>query len=964
MRFKSIIALSVLLVYAFCAFGDQMVERGAKISFFVGKAMAKKGDAKEWKDVKLNQKLSSGDALRTMVESRVDIETSEGTVINIMENTVFEMSELFQNARTKASVTKLNVKTGSILANVKKLTNSRSSFEFETPTATAAIRGTELEIDVLQGRTQLRVKDGTVEFKNKSGGRPAFVFTNQQATAEEGKNGVNVELLKGAKDQKKEGDLALEITSPADGAALTSAVVAFAGKTEPGAVVKINGAQEAAIGSDGSFSGTFSFPEGALGDQALLFTAIKEGRTAVKGVQFTIGAPAPKSVSLAVTEPASNALVTSEIVKVSGTATPGAAIKFGDGQEAASSDGKFSVSYKLPSKEPGNYEIKVTADLSGAVQSVVVPVSIIEPPREMMLILNTPSEGEEFVRKNQIPVEGVTLPGAKVTFGSGASVVADATGMFKGVYEVPKKYGVQELAFTSTLGSKSQKVTVKINLTPGTAGCVVEILDPSAGSEVPVEFEVKGSVDNPDNNAVVTVNGVQAAVTGNAFTAKVNTGFRTEQGERLSLTITSPAAGASLTRLPVIIRGRVTPPLARVFLDGTKEAKVLSDGNFEAEYPMSDETGDYTVEVSAVLETGEIVKKPFDITAASECGGVKSAPVKTTVNVAVGASQTSGETKTSVAFHYEKQKYDLVLMALAPRCLGDKIEIEVRTNAVELRANDKVVPLQGAGGTLRSWKHVIDNTDLGCYAATDVTFAANDEAANPSAKEVTVTLGCPLSNTQKPTLMVVDNGGSKLGITVFDKSFACEKADEEVAVTIEATGEGQIADLTYTRNGQTQLIDKVGGVGVIYTVKAVDKGNNTVIATKTVPAYISNTPRITLINPPGFASTVQVKSNPPYPPGEDRPEGELEFSFRVDNVDGDNPRLLKRVEFRPSMGKVSIFEGASMPTDLTFEPTPVAYSTKDFLRPGVSKTITYTIKVIDITERETVKTGTVTILAK
>ncbi len=190
----SLVTILSFLVSA--PFAEQMIERGAKISYFVGKVMVKKGDDKDWKDVKIGMKLSSKDAIRTYVESKVDIETPEGTIINIMENTVFELNEVFQNARTKANTTTVSVKTGSVWANVKKLTNQRSTFTFETPTATAAIRGTELGIVVDKGLTRVSVKSGKVEVQNKAGGKPVFVFDNQEAHVQKDKGGVDVVPMK------------------------------------------------------------------------------------------------------------------------------------------------------------------------------------------------------------------------------------------------------------------------------------------------------------------------------------------------------------------------------------------------------------------------------------------------------------------------------------------------------------------------------------------------------------------------------------------------------------------------------------------------------------------------------------------------------------------------------------------------------------------------------------------------
>ncbi|MFH0919223.1 MAG: FecR domain-containing protein, partial [Fibrobacterota bacterium] len=827
-RIKAIVLLTSLILLAGVATAEQMIDRGAKVNFYVGKVMIKHANEKEWLDAKIGMKLKSADAVRTYVESKCDIETPEGTVINIQENTVFELSEVFQNARTKANDTKVNIKTGSVWANVKKLTNKRSSFVFETPTATAAIRGTELGIDVGEGKTRVHVKEGSVEVQSRSGGRPVFVFENQQAYVEKGKDGVDVQPEKG--DSGSGGnDLPFELNSPKEGQEIAGLIVPLSGKTAPGATIKVVGGTDLIAAADGSFNGSITLPEGLTGETVIAMAAIFQGKTSTKTVKLKLkqsDATPAKEVMVAIVEPAEGASYTSNLVPCIGTATPGAQLTFGDGQQiTAGPDGVFNVKYKLPGTAVGAYDVKVSAALAGAVKSASVNVKIVEVMKELAIVLNAPSPGEEFIKTNKIPVEGITLPGAKVTFGSGAALVADATGAFRGIYEVAKKFGEHELAFTVTAGSVTKKLAVKIKVVADAAGCLAEVLDPSNGADVPPDFTVNGKVDNPDNNAIVYVNGVPATVTGNAFTALVSSGFRMDQGGQLLLSVTEPRAGAKYVKLPIMVRGKVTPATAKVLIDGTKEARVSSDGSFEAEYPMSDETGDYDVEVIALLESGQEIKKKFDVNVQTECNGVRAVPVKVTYNIELGMGKTSGEQKQSVNFRYDKQKYELVLLAGTPVCANGRVAIDVKTNAAELRANDKIIPLSGAGGTLRSARYDIDFSDRSCFPENEVTFTATDESANPPSKEQVVSWSCPILNLEKPELTLTDLNNC-LSIRVNDKSFLCDKAEENIRITVEATGKGQIFDLDVSKNGESPCVPFEDGVNILYTVKALDKGKN------------------------------------------------------------------------------------------------------------------------------------------
>jgi len=956
--FSLMSALALMLFLFTTVRSEQMVDRGAKVSFFVGKVMVKKGDEKDWKDVKIGMRLSSKDAIRTYVESKADIETPEGTVINILENTVFELTEIFQNARTKANNTTVAIKTGSVWANVKKLTNQRSSFTFETPTATAAIRGTELGIEVGLGKTRVKVRTGKVEVQNRAGGKPVYVFDNQEANVIKDKSGVDVAPLKSDSTAGKPRDeLMLDLTSPRDGEELATNVITITGKTVPGALIKVNGGSDITPSPDGSFAGTLTLPDAAAGDQEVIVAAVLQGKTALRSVKVVLKKAGAKEVALTLTEPLEGAMVTSGSVQVSGTVTPGATLIFGDGQVTMSADGLFSLPYKL-SAAPGAYTVKVSATLGTAVKTLTVNVNVIEPPRELVLLVNKPSEGEEFSKINVIPVQGVTLPGAKVTFGSGASVTADNTGAFKGMYELPKKMGETELTFTAASGSAVKKATVKVKLVQDQTGCIAEILDPANGADVEPQFTVKGKVDNPDGKTLVFVNGAPATVTQNTFTAVVATGFQKNQGGQLSLSVSEPKPGARLIKLPVMIRGKVTPPMAKVLIDGSKEARVFSDGAFEAEYPMSDETGDYEAEVSAVLESGQDVKKKFDVNVQTECAGVRSAPVKATVNVNLGTAATSGEKKVPVAFHYEKQKYPLVFTVSSPVCAGDKIVFDIKTNAVELKAGDKIVPLPGAGGTLRATRYEVGNSDRACFSDNEITFAVNDESADPPVKEATVSWKCPIMNLELPVVQYTDMGKC-LSVKVYDKSFMCDKAEEEVKVTVEATGEGQIEDFDVTQNGGSQCVPFVNGVNILYTIKAVDKGKNQVIMTYNKPGYIDRQPVIRPINPPTFTPTLRFKVQPPDVPYAGGQDQEIPISFRIEGLDVNNPaKLLKRVEFRPTVGNPWIYEGSNIPTDLQFDDIVINYRLKKL---PATESIGYTIRVFDIMGNERQQTGTITI---
>ena len=118
-------------------------------------------DVNTWPDLRVNRGLREKDVIATMPESEVRLEIAGGSIIRITENTTVEMSTLRQ--RGSNTNTKLNVVSGSVVTNVKRLADGKTSFEIETPTSVAAIRGTFVEVTANAEGTMLKTFEGSVQ---------------------------------------------------------------------------------------------------------------------------------------------------------------------------------------------------------------------------------------------------------------------------------------------------------------------------------------------------------------------------------------------------------------------------------------------------------------------------------------------------------------------------------------------------------------------------------------------------------------------------------------------------------------------------------------------------------------------------------------------------------------------------------------------------------------------------------
>jgi hypothetical protein len=115
-----------------------------------------------WADARLNMPLRESDMVATLAESEVRLEMPDGSAVRLKENTVLELAALKAGGGT--TNVKLKLVDGKLVTNVKKITDGKSTFEFETPTALAAVRGTSVEVESRKNHgTTIKTFDGKIE---------------------------------------------------------------------------------------------------------------------------------------------------------------------------------------------------------------------------------------------------------------------------------------------------------------------------------------------------------------------------------------------------------------------------------------------------------------------------------------------------------------------------------------------------------------------------------------------------------------------------------------------------------------------------------------------------------------------------------------------------------------------------------------------------------------------------------
>lgn len=146
---------------------------------------------RDWNLAFFDQALTTGDFVKTGAYGKLDILFTDGTQIKVHNRTTLTIKESGKAAAKKRG-TVLGLEVGEVWSRAKAVPEG---LRIETPSATAAIRGTDWDMVVDEkGTSYLTVLKGTVEFFNDFG--RADVGAGDQAMAEIGKPPVKTFLIR------------------------------------------------------------------------------------------------------------------------------------------------------------------------------------------------------------------------------------------------------------------------------------------------------------------------------------------------------------------------------------------------------------------------------------------------------------------------------------------------------------------------------------------------------------------------------------------------------------------------------------------------------------------------------------------------------------------------------------------------------------------------------------------------
>jgi hypothetical protein len=376
-----ILAIVVLATHAMAE------QRLCHIKSLIGNVTVRRGNAAAWIDAKPRMQLREKEAIRTFVESEVELETSEGSIIKVAENSTLELSTL--QGKNEVQSTRVKILSGSVVSNIRKFTNSGSRFDFETPTALASIRGTLLGLEVTGERTQIKVYEGRVMVFPVGAANGTELKENQMASVAKGQKNVEVSALKekppaGFTPSGSSSDtsgtapvvdsaktagpakLLLSVGSPADGGKFSKPLIPVSGSATPGATVSITppGVRIPVL-SNGLFSTQAPVPD-EVGEYTIVIEASLDAavQKIVRRVNYQ------PEIRFVVSFPQDRQTVNTTLITVKGEVYPakGSEVSVAGRKMSITPDGAFSGMLTIPDEE-GEVRLEFEVNAGGKIMN-------------------------------------------------------------------------------------------------------------------------------------------------------------------------------------------------------------------------------------------------------------------------------------------------------------------------------------------------------------------------------------------------------------------------------------------------------------------------------------------------------------------------------------------------------------------------------------------------------------------
>lgn len=160
---QKVLCLGLIVLFTIeCGKSKKDDLQGGVFTFIKGtvKLTDKAGKAKK---TGLSEFILPEDKIETGKASYADIQLMDGVIIRVKENTILTLNQIFVDSKNSEIYADLSLNKGKIFSKVGAKLGKTSGFKVSTPTVTAAVRGTDFQVEADGNKTNTLVSEGSVE---------------------------------------------------------------------------------------------------------------------------------------------------------------------------------------------------------------------------------------------------------------------------------------------------------------------------------------------------------------------------------------------------------------------------------------------------------------------------------------------------------------------------------------------------------------------------------------------------------------------------------------------------------------------------------------------------------------------------------------------------------------------------------------------------------------------------------
>ncbi|AOP33949.1 iron dicitrate transport regulator FecR [Leptospira tipperaryensis] len=180
--------LALIVLFAIdCGKSKKEDLQGGVFTFIKGTVKLSDKSGKE-KKVGVSEFILPEDKIETGKASYADVQLMDGVIIRVKENTILTLNKIFVDTKNSEIYADLSLNKGKIFSKVGTKLNKSSGFKVSTPTVTAAVRGTDFQVEVEGNKSETLVSEGSVEVVDNDNADQVNTADAGEKVTSDGKN--------------------------------------------------------------------------------------------------------------------------------------------------------------------------------------------------------------------------------------------------------------------------------------------------------------------------------------------------------------------------------------------------------------------------------------------------------------------------------------------------------------------------------------------------------------------------------------------------------------------------------------------------------------------------------------------------------------------------------------------------------------------------------------------------------